>query len=244
VSLCPRDCISDISNRLLDYPHIQYHNCENSTQMSQDIVFISYDEKDADLNYKILNDRFPHAKRVHGVQGNVMAYKEAAKLSNTPWYYAVFPKTKIDPNFKFDHQPDYLEMPGHYIFYAHNSITDYAYGHGGVKMYHVKTTIEIENWGYDFTMSSPVITIPIISCYLEPATAYEAWRTSFREVLKLKNDNSVESRYRLHCWLTVGNGEFGEYSQEGAADALKYNGDLKIANSWEWLREQFNCRYS
>jgi hypothetical protein len=212
--------------------------------MSQDIVFISYDEKDADLNYKILNDRFPHAKRVHGVQGNVMAYKEAAKLSNTPWYYAVFPKTKIDPNFKFDHQPDYLEMPGHYIFYAHNSITDYAYGHGGVKMYHVKTTIEIKNWGYDFTMSSPVITIPIISCYLEPATAYEAWRTSFREVLKLKNDNSVESRYRLHCWLTVGNGEFGEYSQEGAADALKYNGDLKIANSWEWLREQFNCRYS
>lgn len=244
VSLCPRDCIGAISNKVKDYPYIQYHKCEKSLQKTQDIVFISYDEKDADLNYKILKDRYPQAKRVHGVKGNVMAYKAAAKLSSTPWYYAVFPKTQIDPQFEFDHHPDYLDTPGHYIFYAHNNITDYAYGHGGVKLYHVKTTLEIQQWGYDFTMSSPVTTIPVNSCYLEPATEYEAWRTSFREVLKLKNDNSIEGKYRLHRWLTVGNGKFGEYSQAGAAAAIEYNGDYKIANSWEWLREQFNSRYS
>lgn len=244
VSLCPRDCISSISSRVNNYPYIQYHNCEKSTQKSQDIVFISYDEKDADLNYKILKDRFPQALRVHGVQGNVNAYKAAAKLSSTPWYYAVFPKTKIDPSFEFNHQPNYLETPGHYIFYAHNRITNYAYGHGSVKMYHVKTTTEIEDWGFDFTLSSPVTVIPVNSCYLEPATAYEAWRTSFREALKLKTDNSIESRYRLHRWLTVGQGEFGEYSKAGAAAALDYTGDTKMANSWEWLREQFNSTYS
>lgn len=244
ISLCPRDSLSTISAKVKDYPYIQYHECKNSTQKSQDIVFISYDEKDADLNYKILKDRFPTAKRVHGIKGNVMAYKEAAKISSTPWYYAVFPKTKIDSNFNFDIHPNYLDTPGHYIFNAYNVITDYTYGHGGVKMYHVKTTIEIENWGYDFTMSSPVTTIPINSCYLDPATEYEAWRTSFREALKLKTDNSIEGCYRLHRWLTVGNGEFGEYSRAGAAAALEYNGDLKIANSWEWLREQFDSRYS
>lgn len=244
VSLCPRDCVNGISDRILNYPYIQYHNCEKSTQKPQDIVFISYDEKDADLNYKILKDRFPQAKRVHGVKGNVMAYKEAAKLSDTPWYYAVFPKTKIDPSFNFDIHPNYLETPGHYIFYAHNNVTDNFYGHGSVKMYHVKTTIEIEEWGYDFTLSSPVSIIPINSCFIEPADPYEAWRTSFREVLKLKNDVTVESRYRLHRWLTIGNGKFGEYSQAGAVAALEYNGDTKIANDWEWLREQFNSRYS
>jgi hypothetical protein len=244
VSLCPRDCISGISLKVNDYPYIQYHNCSKSTQTLQDIVFISYDEKNADLNYKILKDRFPHAKRVHGVQGNVLAYKAAAKLSSTPWYYAVFPKTEIDANFNFDYNPNYLDRPGHYIFNAHNRITDYAYGHGGVKMYHVKTTLEIQQWGFDFTLSSPVTVIPVNSCYLEPATAYEAWRTSFREALKLKTDTSIESRYRLHRWLTVGNGEFGEYSRAGAAAALEYNGDTKIANSWEWLREQFDSRYS
>ena len=244
VSLCPRDAIGGISARLLDYPHIQYHNCEKSTQKPQDIVFISYDEKNADLNYKILKDRFPQAQRIHGVKGNVNAYKAAAKLSSTPWYYAVFPKTEIDPTFDFDYHPNYLETPGHYIFYAHNRITDYAYGHGGVKMYHVKTTIEIENWGYDFTLSSPVTVIPVNSCYINPATAYEAWRTSFREVLKLKYNTTIEGRYRLHRWLTVGNGLYGDYSRAGAAAALEYNGDIKIANSWEWLREQFDSRYS
>ena len=244
VSLCPRDAVGQISQRLLDYPYIQYHNCEKSTEKPQDIVFISYDEKDADLNYNILKKRFPQAQRVHGVTGNVAAYKAAAKLSETPWYYAVFPKTKIDPNFKFDHRPNYLETPGHYIFYAHNSVTDYAYGHGGVKLYHVKTTVEIENWGYDFTLSSPVTVVPVISCSITPATPYEAWRTSFREALKLKHNTSIEGRYRLHRWLTVGVGEFGEYSRQGAADAMEYEGDVKIANSWEWLREQFHRRYS
>jgi hypothetical protein len=239
VSLCPRDCISAISTKVADYPYIVYHNCEKSTEKPQDIVFISYDEKDADLNYNILKKRFPHAKRVHGIKGNVAAYKAAAKLSTTPWYYAVFPKTKISDDFDFSVHPDYLAQPGHYIFYAYNNITDYSYGHGGVKMYHVKTTIEIENWGYDFTLSSPTTVIPIVSCVNSPATAYEAWRTSFREVLKLKHDTTIESRYRLNRWLTVGLGEFGDYSKQGAAAAMKYTGDVKIANSWEWLREQF-----
>ena len=244
VSLCPRDVIGSISDRLASYPYIQYHNCENSKQKAQDIVFISYDEKDADLNYELLLKRFPLAKRIHGVKGNVNAYKEAAKISDTPWYYAVFPKTKIDPNFRFDHHPNYLETPGHYIFNAHNVITDYAYGHGGVKMYHVKTTIEIENWGYDFTLSSPVTVIPVNSCYLVPASPYEAWRTSFREVLKLRDNTTVEGMYRLNRWLTGNHTEFGEYSMKGAADALKFDGDVTIANSWEWLREQFDSRYN
>jgi hypothetical protein len=244
VSLCPRDAIGSISDRLASYPYIQYHNCENSKQKAQDIVFISYDEKDADLNYELLLKRFPLAKRIHGVKGNVNAYKAAAKISNTPWYYAVFPKTKIDPDFGCNHHPNYLETPGHYIFNAHNVITDYAYGHGGVKMYHVKTTIEIENWGYDFTLSSPVTVIPVNSCYLVPASPYEAWRTSFREVLKLKDNTTVEGLYRLNRWLTGNHAEFGEYSMKGAADALKFDGDVTIANSWEWLREQFNSRYN
>lgn len=239
VSLCPRDCISEISTKVRDYPYIKYHKCKNSTQKPQDIVFISYDEINADLNYEKLKKRFPNAMRIHGVKGNVQAYKAAAKLSTTPWYYAVFPKTVIDDNFNFNTNPDYLETPGHYIFNATNVVTDNCYGHGGVKMYHVKTTIEIENWGFDFTMSSPVTSIPVNSCFIEPADDYEAWRTAFREALKLRDQTDVESQYRLHKWLTVGNGPYGEASKNGAAAALEYNGDLTLANSWEWLREQF-----
>lgn len=242
VSLVPRDIKTAISTEILDYHYIQYQNCEKSTQKPQDIVFISYDEINAEKNWKTLKDAWPEAKRIHAVKGNVQAYKAAAAISNTPWFYAVFPKTEIDPTFNFEYHPNYLIEPGHYIFNAQNTITGLCYGHGGVKMYHRRITVEIEHWGYDFTMSSPVTTIPVNSCFIKAATPYEAWRTSFREVLKLKNDSTVEGKYRLHCWLTIGKGEFGKYSIDGAKAALLYNGDPMLANSWEWLREQFNSQ--
>ena len=44
-----------------------------------DIFFISYQEPNADVNFAILQDRFPIAQRVHGVKGIHQAHKEAAK---------------------------------------------------------------------------------------------------------------------------------------------------------------------
>ena len=44
-----------------------------------DIVFISYQEPNADENYDKLKERFPLAKRVHGVKGIHQAHIEAAK---------------------------------------------------------------------------------------------------------------------------------------------------------------------
>jgi hypothetical protein len=239
VSLCPRDCISDISNRLLDYPHIQYHNCEKSTEKPQDIVFISYDEKDADLNYELLKKRFPHATRIHGIEGLVNAKKIAADRCKTPWFYAVFAKTKIADSFNFDFNPNYLETPGNYIFQAYNPVTDNTYGHGAVVMYHCKTVSEATTWGYDFTTSFPFTHIPLLSCYNSVQNEWEAWRTSFREVLKLREMNTVESRFRLHCWLTVSNSELGKWSMLGAQDAMQYNGSLDQANDWKWLNDYF-----
>ena len=243
VSLCPRDCISGISTRLLDYPYIQYHSCEKSTEKSQDIVFISYDEKDADLNWKKLINQQPAATRLHGVEGMIAALKIAANNSSTPWFYAVFAKTEVANDFKFDFSPNYLDIPGNYIFHAHNRITDYTYGHGAVILYHSKTVSEAKSWGFDFTTSFPYTYIPIMSCYNTATTSWEAWRTSFREALKLREMNTVESRYRLHRWLTVGNGPVGNWSIAGAKDAVEYAGGLDQANDWHWLKEYFVNKY-
>jgi hypothetical protein len=239
VTLCPRDCISHISTRILDYPYIQYHTCENSTQKPQDIVFISYDEKDADLNYEILKEQQPHARRLHGIDGMINALKIAANESTTTWFYAVFAKTKVAKEFKFDFTPNYLDTPGNYIFHAHNLITDYTYGHGAVLLYHSRLVADATSWGYDFTTSFPYTYIPMLSCYNDATTPWEAWRTSFREVLKLRDMNTIESHYRMHRWLTVGNGPVGEWSKKGAADAIKYTGSLSEANDWNWLRSYF-----
>lgn len=51
-----------------------------------DIVFISYNEPTADANYAALKERFPIAKRVHGVKGIHQAHIKAAKSALLKWY--------------------------------------------------------------------------------------------------------------------------------------------------------------
>ena len=48
-----------------------------------DMVFISYQEPNADENWDKLKSRFPLARRVHGVKGIHQAHIEAAKKSHT-----------------------------------------------------------------------------------------------------------------------------------------------------------------
>ena len=110
-------------------------------------------------------------------------------------------------------------------------------------MYHCKTVIEAETWGYDFTTSFPYTAIPLLSCYNDARTPWEAWRTSFREVLKLKSMTTVESQYRLDQWLTIGEGDVGKWSIAGAKDAIEYTGNIEHANDWLWLDSFFKEKH-
>jgi hypothetical protein len=246
VSLCPRDCVSQISNKVADYPYIVYHNCKNSTQKSQDIVFMSYDEKNADLNYEILKKQFPNVSRLHGVEGLVNAHKKAAEISTTPWVYIVFAKTEVDPSFKFDFNPNYLEIPSNYVFYSYNPVLNYSYGHDGIVLYHVKSVIDIKKWGVDFTMSFPTVTIPVISCRNNfNYSKYSAWRTAIREAYKLKKTNRINDKYHLHLWLTANHDKNGNWSICGAHDGLSLpDGIEENINDWHWLKSYFNEKYS
>ena len=48
-----------------------------------DIIFLSYDEPNADKNYHDLLNKIPWAKRIHGVEGSDAAHKACAELSET-----------------------------------------------------------------------------------------------------------------------------------------------------------------
>jgi hypothetical protein len=69
-----------------------------------------------------------------------------------------------------------------------------------------------------------------------------AWRTAFREALKLRVSlPDVENEYRLKVWLDVDHGP-GQWSSKGAQDAVEYyeevGGDfaaLKKSYEWAWL---------
>ena len=48
-----------------------------------DIVYLSYDEPNAEKNYADLLAKVPWAKRVHGIDGSDSAHKACARLSET-----------------------------------------------------------------------------------------------------------------------------------------------------------------
>ena len=54
-----------------------------------DVVFISYDEPNAEMNYAKLLTELPWAERVHGVKGSDACHKAAANLANTEWFVTI-----------------------------------------------------------------------------------------------------------------------------------------------------------
>lgn len=255
VVLTPRDALNAISDKILSYPYIKYHKCEKSTQKPQDIVFISYDEKNADLTWNQLKNRFPRAKRVHGVDGMLNAYQAAAEQSSTPWFFAVFGKTQLVDDFAFDFCPNYLESSGNYVFYAYNPVLDHSYGNGGVILYNRDWVLDLDSQSHDIdiTMTTDLFNIPRISCVNNMAAdPWTAWKTAFREAYKLKYYSeqrpNIQDEYHLHLWLTRENTKHGIWSRRGAEQAVKhYNSlpadakkDLRL-NDRQWLRQQFNA---
>ena len=64
-----------------------------------DIIFISYDEPNADLHYADLCNKVPWAKRVHGIKGSDEAHKEAARQAETDWIITVDADNIVDNAF-------------------------------------------------------------------------------------------------------------------------------------------------
>lgn len=194
------------------------------TARPMDIVFISYDEPGAEKRFNKLKERFPRAKWSKGVQGQTLAYMAAANLSTTDYFFAVFPKIDIVDTFDFSFQPDRLRSPCHYIFDCHNQVIDCTYGHDGVILYNKRLVMQTRTPGLDFTMSQPVASVPILSAVNRlDETPLLAWRTAFREVIKLKLQKpTVENKYRLKKWTTLGKGDKAEWVLKGALDGIKF----------------------
>jgi hypothetical protein len=217
-----------------------------------DIIFISYDEPSAEKRFNELKARFPRSKWCRNVQGQTLAYMTAASMSETDYFFAVFPKLEIVDSFQFDFQPDRMKNPCHYIFNCRNPVNGLEYGHGAVLLYNKKLVMQTTKPGLDFTLSAPHDWVPILSAinYFNE-TPWLAWRTAFREVIKLlQNKPTVENNHRLKKWLTVGEGVNAEWCLRGANDAQEFyqthGSDLKqlmLSYDFEWLKQHYESKY-
>ena len=253
-TLVTRDAKNHIKTQVYDYPYIDKTHYEH-LEDPLDIVFISNGESNAEENWNhlktITKDVPNRLVRVDGVKGRVNAYREAAKSSNTAWFFACFAKLKVNEDFDWNWQPDRLQQNKHYIFHAKNPITGLEYGHMAMIAYHKNLVLCNTAPGLDFTLDQEHEVVPILSGTAYYADSVEvAWRSAFREVLKLKDSDTIDNEYRLDRWLSEGDGEIGIWSKRGAEDAVEYyesvNGEfekLKLSYDWEWLDNYFKKKY-
>ena len=226
-----------------------------STPKPFDIVFISYDENNADENYQNLLKRFPKAKRIHGVKGIHQAHKKAAEIVETSMFWAVDGDADILDNFNFDHQVPAWSLDVVHVCRSKNPINDLEYGYGGVKLLPTELTKLLDENTVDMTtsISSKFRLLPMISNHTRFNTdPFNTWKSAFRECVKLSSkiivgQNDKETVHRMHIWCTEGKDrQFGDYAIKGAIQGrefgAKYKDDPRMLakiNSWNWLEEKF-----
>ncbi len=246
--IVPKAAKGSIKTQLYDYPYIDKTDTKRLGDQPLDIVFISNGENEAEFLFEMVENcilgLWPNKiHRVQNVKGRAAAYHAAARTSTTPWFFAVFGKLEVDVRFPWDWQPDRMQQPKHYIFHAENPINGLVYGHQAMIAYNKELVLNNPGVGLDFTLDSPHEVVPILSGRANYYTSnWMAWRTAFREVLKLKASlPDVENEYRLKVWLTTDTGA-GQWSKKGAQDAVEYydevGGDfeaLKKSYEWDWL---------
>jgi hypothetical protein len=254
-----------ISKREIDYRFFaikKEYNTISSMPKPFDIVFISSNEPNADNNYKLLTDRYPNAKRVHGVKGIHQAHKAAAELVSTELFWVVDGDAQILDDFDFDYQVAHYDLDGKetvHVWRSFNPINSLVYGYGGVKLLPTQLTRDVDVNSTDMTtsISNKFKGIERMSNTTAFNTDdFSAWRSGFRECVKLSSriidrQKDEETEFRLNAWCERGADKpFGKAAIAGAIAGRAYGtvnkgniDELKKINDFNWLHEQFKLSY-
>ena len=220
-----------------------------------DIVFISYDEPNAEENYKKLIKKFSNVKRIHGVKGIHQAHIKAAESATTFMFWVVDGDAVIEEDFNFDFRVSRWEKDIVHVWRSKNPINDLVYGYGGVKLLPRDLTKNMDVTKPDMTtsISSQFKAMEAISNITAFNTdPFNTWKSAFRECVKLASRTidrqfEEETANRLETWCTKGKDKkFGEYAIKGALEGKKFgeehkNNSLMLAkiNDFDWLRQQY-----
>jgi len=232
--------------------------------VDQDIIFLSYDEPNAEKNYADLCSKVPWAKRVHGVEGSDAAHKACADLSETEYFITVDADNIVDPEF-LNQEVDYeaLGLSAEHVFSWCGKlyVNGLMYGNGGLKMWtrkfvHNMKTHEHSEDGdergkVEFCFDDKYHQFnENYSVSYTNATPWQAWRAGFREGVKMSLDQGAkvsdirktwfQNFDRLRIWCSVGadveNGLWSMYgAREGLYKTMCTDWDYAEVRDFKWL---------
>jgi hypothetical protein len=225
-----------------------------------DVVFISYNEPNAETNWQRVLEKSPYAFRINGIEGIVNAHRCAAELATTDMFYVVDGDAYLDDDWTFNYQPKIFDRDCVHVWNSQNPVNKLEYGYGGVKLLPRELTLNMDISNPDMTtnISSKFKIMSKVSNITSFNTdEFSAWRSGFRECAKLsgnilKRQLTRESEKRLNIWCTIGyNQPYGEWAIKGAIAGRKFGkenaGDhvkLSLINNFDWLKLIFEQEYS
>ena len=238
-----------------------------------DIIYLSYDEPNAEKNYADLLTKVPWAKRIHGVEGSDAAHKACAALSDTEYFVTVDADNIIDPQFlEVEIDIEKLGLTPNHVFSwcGKVHVNGLMYGNGGLKLWTRKFVNEMKT----HENSNPTDTKGLVEfCFDDKyyqfnenysesftnASPFQAWRAGFREGVKMSLDQGAKVKdlkkvwwqnyHRLLVWCNVGadvaNGLWSMYgAREGAYLTNCTDWDYANVRDFEWLTTQWDEKYS
>jgi len=241
--------------------------------VEQDIIFLSYDEPNAEKNYADLCQKIPWAKRVHGVKGSDAAHKACAELSDTEHFVTVDGDNQINSEFlnlEIDVEDLGLTVEHVFSWCGKIHVNGLMYGNGGLKLWNKKFVNNMQTHeASDGIDSRSLVEFCFDDLYYQfnenfstsytNASPFQAFRAGFREGVKMslnqgapvKDIHSVwwQNLERLLIWCSVGadveNGLWSIYgAREGCFLTNCTDWDYTQVRDFEYLTEQWNNHYS
>ena len=196
-----------------------------------DVIYLSYDEPNAEQNYSDLLTKIPWAKRVHGVEGSDSAHKACAKLSETERVVIIDGDNIVRSEFINQEIEFYDNVDTNCVISwgARNIINGLIYGNGGIKCWptdlilNMRTHENAEQGNaktqVDFCWDINYVQMEkCMSDVYNNGSPQQAWRAGFREGVKMSllegskptNDKLFDRQihwknlHRLLIWMTVG----------------------------------------
>lgn len=211
------------------------------------VVFLSFDEPNADTHWEMLKAVTPHKKisRVHGVVGFDAAHKAAAsEFATSEYVITVDADNQVDPAFFKQALPHNMDGRVSYTWGGRQYTNGLMYGNGGLKMWSTEHLTNMKSheladeerdavdfcWDFNRYKELPGCWSNVYT----NASAYQAFRVGFREGVKLSMEQGVVLNFnewstkmhaanfqRLLTWMSIGQDvEHGIWSIYGARLAV------------------------
>lgn len=240
--------------------------------IDQDIIFLSYDEPNAEKNYADLLTKAPWAKRIHGVKGSDAAHKACSALSDTEYFVTVDADNIVDPAFlEVEIDLDALGLSSENVFSwcGKVHVNQLEYGNGGLKLWTRKFVNEMRTHeNSDPTDVKGLVEFCFDDRYYQfntnysesftNASPFQAWRAGFREGVKMSLDQGAkvpnlksvwwQNYHRLLIWCSVGiDVPNGFYSLLGAREGAYLinctEWDYAQVRDFEYLTSYWNANH-